>query len=58
MFIMWCANNGLECNTKKCCVICFGKSNEIDHLYTLGDQQHERVNTVKDLDIIILNMLG
>ena len=52
-FNEWCIRNGLECNVKKCCFICFGKSRDIECHYTLGDQPLGRVNYVRDLSLII-----
>lgn len=52
-FIEWCGINLLNLNYKKCSVISFTRENAISYEYTMGPEQLKRVNTVKDLGVLL-----
>lgn len=51
-FYLWCKSNGLECNTKKCFSIRFGKSHIPALDYSINNVNIVNVSHIRDLGII------
>lgn len=57
--VRWCMLNGMEVNVQKCCVITFSrKRNVIDFGYRMSATNITRVNTVKDLGVLLDSKLN
>ena len=53
-FADWCHINRMPLNVSKCSIISFGRKHSLFHFgYALGNQQLERVSTIKDLGVLI-----
>lgn len=52
--VRWCTLNGMQVNVTKCCAISFSRLHEpLRYDYIIGNSSLQRVDTVKDLGVII-----
>lgn len=57
--LIWCDNNGMRVNDKKCCIISFTRrENPLHFQYTMGAYLLKRVQSICDLGVTINSKLG